>query len=100
MTKLKEVTPGVRIGTPIERHNLSIFPLFAMDVVHAPHYATVGQALRAGSAKITEVSEGGMFQRSRSRTSPTFPCSSSTVKNFSVRDRTASRTLLFLHPVR
>jgi len=59
MPKLKEVTPGVRIGTPIERQNLSIFPLFAEDVVHTPRYATVGNALRTGSAKITEVSEGG-----------------------------------------
>jgi hypothetical protein len=59
MPKLKEVTPGVRIGTPIERQNLSIFPLFADDVVHSPCYATVGNALRTGSAKITEISEGG-----------------------------------------
>jgi len=59
MPKLKEVTPGVRIGAPVERQNLSIFPLFAEDVVHTPRYATVGNALRAGSAKITEVSEGG-----------------------------------------
>ncbi len=59
MPKLKEVTPCVRIGEPIERQNLAIFPLFADDVVHTPHYATVGNALRDGSAKITEVSEGG-----------------------------------------
>src|SRR5690349_11199195 len=57
--KLRQVTPGVRIGAPIERHNLSIFPLFAEDVVHPPRYTTVGSALLAGSAKITEVSEGG-----------------------------------------
>ena len=59
MPRLKEVTPGVRIGEPIERHNLSIFPLFAEDVVHEPRYSTVGTALLNGSAKITEVSEGG-----------------------------------------
>jgi hypothetical protein len=59
MPKLKEVTPLVRIGAPIQRQNLSIFPLFAEDVVNAPRYTTVGSALRAGSAKITEVSEGG-----------------------------------------
>jgi hypothetical protein len=56
---LKDVTPGVRIGAPIERQNLSIFPLFTNDVVHTPRYATVGNALRTGSAKITEISEGG-----------------------------------------
>lgn len=59
MPKLKEVTPNVRIGSPIERHNLSIFPLFGEDVAHAPRYTTIGSALLAGSAKITEVSEGG-----------------------------------------
>jgi hypothetical protein len=59
MPRLKEVTPSVRIGSPIERQNLSIFPLFAEDVVHEPRYTTVGNALLAGSAKITEVSEGG-----------------------------------------
>lgn len=59
MPKLKEVAPCVRIGAPIERQNLSIFPLFAEDVVQTPHYATVGNALRNGAAKITEVSEGG-----------------------------------------
>ncbi len=59
MRKLKEVTPSVRIGSPIERQNLSIFPLFAEDVAHAPRYATIGSALLAGTAKITEISEGG-----------------------------------------
>jgi hypothetical protein len=59
MPKLKDVTPSVRIGSPIERQNLSIFPLFAEDVVHEPRYTTVGNALFAGSAKITEISEGG-----------------------------------------
>jgi hypothetical protein len=59
MPRLKEVTPSVRIGSPIERQNLSIFPLFAEDAVHAPRYTTIGNALLAGSAKITEISEGG-----------------------------------------
>src|SRR6476661_970132 len=59
MTKLKEVTPRLRVGPGVTRHNLTIFPLFAEDVVHPAVYTPVGSALRAGSAKITEVSEGG-----------------------------------------
>src|SRR5687767_10087391 len=59
MTSMKEVTPRVRVGAGIERHNLTIFPLFAEDAVNPAQYLTVGSALRAGSARITEVSEGG-----------------------------------------
>jgi hypothetical protein len=59
MTMLKEVTPRVRVGPGIERHNLTVFPLFAEDAVNPAQYVPVGSALRAGSAKITEVSEGG-----------------------------------------
>ena len=35
MPKLKEVTPRVRVGAGIARHNLTIFPLFAEDDVPA-----------------------------------------------------------------
>lgn len=59
MPKLKEVTPRVRVGAGIARHNLTIFPLFAEDDVRPAEYTPIGAALRAGSAKITEVSEGG-----------------------------------------
>jgi len=59
MTQLKEVTPRVRVGPGLERHNLTIFPLFAEDAVNPAQYLPVGSALRAGSARITEVSEGG-----------------------------------------
>ena len=59
MPKLKEVTPRVRVGPGIARHNLTIFPLFAEDNIRPAEYTPVGTALRAGSAKITEVSEGG-----------------------------------------
>ena len=59
MPRLKEITPSVRVGPPVERQNLSIFPLFSEDVVHAPQYTTVGNALTSGSARITEISEGG-----------------------------------------
>ncbi len=59
MTALKDVTPRVRVGPGIERHNLTIFPLFAEDAVNPAQYLPIGSALRAGSARITEVSEGG-----------------------------------------
>ncbi len=59
MTRLKEVTPRVRVGPGIERHNLTIFPLFAEDAVNPAQYLPIGSALRAGSARITEVSEDG-----------------------------------------
>ena len=59
MPKLKDFTPRIRVGPGIERHNLTIFPLFAEDSVQPAAYVPMGTALRAGSAKITEVSEGG-----------------------------------------
>ena len=59
MTMLKDVTPRVRVGPGIERNNLTIFPLFAEDAVNPAQYLPIGGALRAGSARITEVSEGG-----------------------------------------
>lgn len=57
--KLREVTPAIRVGPAIERHNLTIFPLFADDVIQPAEYLPIGAALRSGSAKITEVTEGG-----------------------------------------
>lgn len=59
MPSLKQISPRFRIGEGIERHNLTIFPLFAEDAVEPARYVTVGHALRSGSARITEVSEGG-----------------------------------------
>lgn len=59
MPRLKELTPRVRVAPGIERHNLTIFPLFAEDRFEQAEYVPVGSALRSGSAKITEVSEGG-----------------------------------------
>lgn len=59
MPQLKEVTPRVRVGPATERHNLTIFPLFADDHVAPAEYIPVGAAIRAGSARITEISEGG-----------------------------------------
>lgn len=59
MTKLREVTPNVRVGTPLVRHNLSIFPLLAEDHFEPALYTPVGAAIRSGSARITEASAGG-----------------------------------------
>ncbi len=59
MPKLREVAPRVRVGTPLVRHNLTAFPLFAEDSFAPASYIPIGAAIRAGSAKITEVSEGG-----------------------------------------
>lgn len=59
MPILKEMTPALRVGTGAIRHNLTIFPLFADANTHRAGYVPVGAALRAGSARITEVSEGG-----------------------------------------
>lgn len=59
MTQLRELTPQIRIGAAIERHNLTIFPLFSEDAFAPAVYTPVGAALRGGSARITEISEGG-----------------------------------------
>ena len=44
MPKLKEVTPRVRVGPGIARHNLTIFPLFAEDNIRPAEYTPVGAA--------------------------------------------------------
>src|ERR1043166_3457856 len=59
MPRLKEVTPRVRVGSGVERQNLTVFPLFAEDGVQPARYVPVGGAIRTGSARVTEVSEGG-----------------------------------------
>jgi len=59
MPELSEVTPRVRVGTPLVRHNLTVFPLFAEDSFASASYISIGAAIRSGSAKITEASEGG-----------------------------------------
>ncbi len=59
MTTLREVAPRIRVGQGIARHNLTVFPLFSEEEVQPALYTPLGSAIRAGSAKITEVSEGG-----------------------------------------
>jgi hypothetical protein len=59
MARLKDFTPHIRVGPAIDRHNLSMFPLFSEDVFAPQSYVPVGNAIRSGSARITEISEGG-----------------------------------------
>jgi hypothetical protein len=59
MPKLRNVTPRVRVGPAVAKHNLTIFPLFPEEFVAPAEYTPVGAAIRSGTARITEVSEGG-----------------------------------------
>jgi len=59
MPKLKDVTPRVRVGPAVARRNLTIFPLFSEEKLSPARYTPVGAAISGGTAKITEVSEGG-----------------------------------------
>lgn len=59
MPKLKDVTPRVRLGRGVARRNLTIFPLFSEEPFAPAEYTSVGAAIRGGTARITEVTEGG-----------------------------------------
>jgi hypothetical protein len=59
MPKLKEVTPRVRVGRGVARHNLTIFPLYADEELKPADYVPVGIAIREGLGKVTEISEAG-----------------------------------------
>jgi hypothetical protein len=63
MPKLKEVTPRVRVGRGVARHNLTIFPLYADEELKPAEYVPVGIAIREGLGKITEISESGSVPR-------------------------------------
>src|SRR5262245_22943155 len=59
MPTVKGMTPALQVGKSTTRHNLAMFPLLTDMSIPAAAYVPLGAALRAGSAKITEVSEGG-----------------------------------------
>ena len=59
MPKLKEVAPRVRIGRGTSRRNLTIFPIFSEGESSPAQYMPVGAAIRTGTGKVTEISEGG-----------------------------------------
>jgi hypothetical protein len=63
MPKLKEVTPRVRVGRGVARHNLTIFPLYADEELKPAGYVPVGIAIREGLGKVTEISEAGSVPR-------------------------------------
>jgi hypothetical protein len=52
MPKLKEVTPRVRMGRGVARHNLTIFPLYADEELKPANYVPVGNcnSRRAGES--------------------------------------------------
>jgi hypothetical protein len=58
MTALETAIAGIRLGTPVTLANLTLFPLFG-GASGEPGYLTLGEALAAGQARITEVSEQG-----------------------------------------
>jgi hypothetical protein len=59
MPKLREVTPRVRVGPALGKRNITIFPLFPEAPPSPASYKPVGDAIREGTARITEISEGG-----------------------------------------
>src|SRR5437764_2262387 len=59
MPKLKEVAPRVRVGRGTSRRNLTIFPIFSEEDSSPAQYVPVGAAIRTGTGKVTEISEGG-----------------------------------------
>ncbi len=58
MTALETALTGLSLGTPVTHANLTLFPLLGGDAGE-PGYLTLGEALAAGQAHITEVSEMG-----------------------------------------
>ena len=62
MTALETALTGLSLGTPVTHANLTLFPLLGGDAGE-PAYLTLGEALAAGHARITEVSEQGSSRR-------------------------------------
>jgi len=58
MTALETAIAGIRAGAPLALANLTMFPLLG-GAAGEPAYLTLGEALAAGLARITEVSEQG-----------------------------------------
>ncbi len=55
---LQTIVQSLKIGTPVDAGNLTMFPLLASQET-AAGYATLDEALAAGFVKVTEVSESG-----------------------------------------
>ena len=58
MTILETSLAGLTVGTPVTHANLTMFPLLG-GAAGEPAYLTLTEALAAGEARITEVSEQG-----------------------------------------
>ncbi len=58
MQKIIDTAAGIRIGEPATFRDLTVFPLFGVDVKN-PGYLTLDEALGQKSSVVTEVSEGG-----------------------------------------
>ncbi|MBN1545406.1 MAG: hypothetical protein JW902_01960 [Syntrophaceae bacterium] len=58
MELILEAVKNVRVGEPASYKNLTVFPLFGIDL-KAADYLTLDEALKKKCCKITEVSEGG-----------------------------------------
>ncbi len=58
MTALETALTGLTVGTPVTHANLTLFPLLGGETGE-PAYLTLGEALAAGQARVTEVSEQG-----------------------------------------
>jgi hypothetical protein len=58
MQKIIDALTGVRIGESVTYRNLTVFPLFGVEVKD-PGYLTLDEALERKCSVITEVSEGG-----------------------------------------
>jgi hypothetical protein len=58
MNSVEETIHAVQMESPVTFHNLTIFPIIGRNVQH-PDYITLDEALAAGSARVTEISESG-----------------------------------------
>jgi hypothetical protein len=58
MQNIIDALAGIRIGEPATYRNLSVFPLFGVDLKNAG-YITLDEALERKCSVVTEVSEGG-----------------------------------------
>ena len=55
---IRRTLDRVQVGPHTTHENLTVFPLFG-DAACSPDYLTLGEALDAGIAQVTEVSQGG-----------------------------------------
>jgi len=53
------VRPDWRLGSPIARENLTVFPVLSDDSVSTEEYITLDEGLRAGKVTVTEIGADG-----------------------------------------